>query len=725
MQTITVPFDLLPSGRLCHGRLCWDGERVYAALADGEEIFHQSLEAADELVQRSGYGCGRLELKMKDGEELSAVRYTMRNAAGIAEFCKAVNHYLKTGEVTAIDEKELRHCPECGRSLPPETDHCLFCMDSRTIWKRGFSMLRPLHGLLAVTLLLILCYDLTNLSLPMLSRWLLDNVLGGAELVALPLFSGAVRPQTALLVFGIVTAALYCVGQLLLGNSARLLRRGKYQLQYDLQCATYAKVQSLSQQSLARRTSGDLLNRVTRDSRRLGDAADYVRGFLEKAVLILVAAALMLVTNPLLTLVALLPLPFIPVVVRRFWRRIRQVYHRLWVCSARETSALHDIVKGIRVVKTFGAEEREVRKFSAVSRRLMEVAIRAERFWALAGPPSRAMPAIGELLVMALGGYLVIKGRLTVGELFQFTLYSALIYEPIRWMTALPRVLSGTGTSLLKIFELLDEPETIPAAKNPVREPITGGVEFEGVRFGYKPYEPVLKAVDLQIRPNEMLGLVGHSGAGKSTLINLVMRLYDVNEGVLKIGGRDIRAYDYAYLREHIGVVFQQTFLFSGTVFDNIAYAKPQASPAEVMRAARVANAHDFILRLPDGYNTLVGEDGHNLSGGERQRLAIARAVLKDPRILILDEATSALDPETENTIQEALRRLVKGRTTIAIAHRLSTLRHADRLAVIEKGRVAELGSHRDLLEKKGIYYDLVMAQQQMAAGKKGEERNF
>ena len=314
----------------------------------------------------------------------------------------------------------------------------------------------------------------------------------------------------------------------------------------------------------------------------------------------------------------------------------------------------------------------------------------------------------------------VVIGSLTLGQLLLFVLYLAYIYQPLRWLSSLPRWLAEAETSMVKLLEILDEKPAIKDPEIPVVPEGKGAIEFRGVRFGYKTYEPVLRDIDLKIQPGEMIGLVGHSGAGKSTLINLIMRLYDPDSGAVLIDGVDIRDMEQHTLRSHIGVVFQETYLFSGTVYDNIAYADPNATFEEVIAASKAANAHEFIMKLTDGYNTLIGENGHNLSGGERQRIAIARAVLKNPKILILDEATSSLDPETEIKIQEALARLTKDRTTVSIAHRLSTLRGADRLVVIDHGRIAEVGNHRQLLEKKdGIYYKLVMAQRQTSRLKK------
>lgn len=288
-------------------------------------------------------------------------------------------------------------------------------------------------------------------------------------------------------------------------------------------------------------------------------------------------------------------------------------------------------------------------------------------------------------------------------------------------LQACSRVLAQARVSAGKVFEILEENNDISDTENAVSLDIKGDIEFKNVYFGYKAYNPVLKDVSFSIKQGEMIGIVGHSGVGKSTLINLVMRLYDATSGQVLIDGTDVRDISQNSLRSQVGVVLQETYLFNGTVLDNIRYAKPDATFEEIVNAAKTANCHDFITRMPDGYNTVVGERGYNLSGGERQRIAIARAILHDPKILILDEATASLDTQTEKQIQDALDRLIKGRTTIAIAHRLSTLSNADRLIVLKKGRVAEIGTHTELLQSKGVYYELVMAQNQTARLRKSE----
>jgi len=416
-----------------------------------------------------------------------------------------------------------------------------------------------------------------------------------------------------------------------------------------------------------------------------------------------------------LALLVLIPAPLITLVGMGFWRFVRTLMHRVWQRWERLNAILNESLSGLRVVRAFAQEQREISRFTQRSSELIGSVITVERTWAMLFATISLFTAMGTLLVWYVGGRQVLGETMTLGTLMAFLFYLGMFYAPLQSLSWLINWASRSLTAAERLFEILDnppetdEPDAIPMPR------IEGKVEFRNVVFGYEKHRPVLKGISFVVEPGEMVGLVGHSGAGKTTTINLLCRFYDVDEGEILIDGIDIRKIRRSDLRRQIGLVPQDTFLFSGTIAENIAFAKPDATKEEIIRAAKIANAHDFIVtQKPDGYDTQVGERGQALSSGERQRIAIARALLPDPRIIILDEATSQVDVETERQIQEAVERLVKGRTTFAIAHRLATLRSANKLIVLKEGQIAEIGTHDELMQKQGEFYRLVQTYQEV-----------
>ncbi len=374
-----------------------------------------------------------------------------------------------------------------------------------------------------------------------------------------------------------------------------------------------------------------------------------------------------------------------------------------------------DTIPGIRVVKAFAQESRETRRFSDSSADLFKQEMEAARVSSAFFPFVSIQTSLGSILIFAIGGYMVIHGLETVGTLVAFTSYLWRFYGPVQEFGRMNHRLQHCLTSAERVFEILDaDPE--PLDRGGLRlDPFRGGVEFRDVRFSYEPGKYALDGVSFTVEPGEMIGLVGPSGAGKSTLVHLLARFYDVGEGEIRVDGHDVQDLDLTWYRQQIGVVLQEPYLFYGSVWSNIAYADPTASADAIIAAARAANAHEFIVKLPDGYDTIVGERGQTFSGGERQRISIARAILRDPRILILDEATASVDTETEALIQAALERLVRNRTTFAIAHRLSTLRKAHRLIVLERSKLVEMGTHDELIASGGLYARLCRMQSEMS----------
>jgi ATP-binding cassette subfamily B protein len=611
----------------------------------------------------------------------------------------------------------MRHvlCPICQNVVDASDDECPVCLEKDqappstwTLFKL-WRFARPYQWQLLLGFVLTLASTAATLVPPYLTMPLMDDIL-------IPYQNGkAIDPVTvSWYLLGLLGSAL--VAWSLGWVKTYILALVSERIGADLRTTTYQHLLKLSLEYFGGRRTGDLIARIGSETDRINVFLSlHLLDFATDVLMIMMTAIILFSINPTLALVTLLPLPFIGWLIHVVREKLRTGFEKIDRVWSEVTNVLADTIPGIRVVKAFAQEDREAQRFIDANKHNLAVNDRLNRVWSVFSPTVTLMTEIGLLVVWGFGIWLVSKDKITVGVLTAFLAYIGRFYTRLDSMSRIVSTTQKAASGAKRIFEILDHVSSVPEPVNPVALPkVEGRITLTEASFRYGN-RAVIKQLNLDIKPGEMIGLVGHSGSGKSTLVNLMCRFYDLSEGSIALDGVDIKQLKVADYRRHIGLVLQEPFLFFGTIADNIAYGLPDASREDIVAAARAAHAHEFILRMPQGYDSLVGERGQGLSGGERQRISIARALLINPRILILDEATSAVDTETEKEIQNALDNLVRGRTTIAIAHRLSTLRKADRLVVMDKGLIVEEGTHDVLIESKGAYWRLYEAQQRQA----------
>jgi ATP-binding cassette subfamily B protein len=678
------------------------GEDVVASY----EIANLTNARVEDLVDAAALIANYLD------HDVELIRTTSGKAVLVSAAQKKLDALIKGEEIPDVSD-ELRLCPKCSRPLPEDSNICLACLNRGKTLLRMYDFVKPFKARLYWGVALIFTGTFCDLVPPKLAQLLVDNVL--------------LKRQTALMgwliLALILSRALISLVQMARGRNVALMSAG---VNVQIRNSLFHKYQQLSLAFYDKRNVGSLMSRMTNDCGALYDVlVDGIPITLNQLALLIGIPIVMFAMNWQIAIWTIVPIPFVLYAVKRFRRGMMRVWGRFWHANSRLNSALSGVLQGTKVVKAFHGETREEQRLGRRVTDLADAGYTAERNWSTFFPMVVFTMSISVFIVWWVGGRAVLEGKMTIGALTAFIAYIAMMQQPLMM---LQRVIDWTSRSLTaaeRVFEVIDTPVDIEDSPHAVDlENMAGHVEFKDVHFGYEKGREILHGIDLDVQPGEIIGLVGASGAGKSTLINLLLRFYDPTRGHVEIDGIDLTHVRMEDFRRQVGVVLQESYLFPGSIRDNIAYGRPKATLEEVMEAAQAANAHHFIVNFPDGYDTYVGERGHRLSGGERQRIAIARAILHNPKILILDEATASVDTETERLIQEGLERLVQNRTVIAIAHRLSTLRNASRLVVMEDGKIVEVGRHDELMEREnGIYAKLVKMQLEMNSA--GEEFLF
>lgn len=630
------------------------------------------------------------------------LKFSIGYAAGFQHLADSHNNPDKAKKPKHT-EQEL-FCPVCKTRYPePERKVCPKCISKFSVTVRLLGFFRPYIKYIVMILLFLIVSTLVSLITPLISSQLLfDEVLAadgkyyGRIVWFILIFLGVRILTTALsIIFSSIVSSImpYVV--------------------YDIKVRIFSAMQKLSMSFYTSKQTGSLMARVDQDAENiywfLVDGAPYA------IMNIITFLGIFLITfrlSPLLCLIIFITLPICFFLLKLLSPVFRRLHHSGWVNRSRLSSFLSDSITGHRVIKAFAKEKEEYSRFEKYSEKVLQSELKLSNTEATAFPLIELLMHFCLALILGFGGIMVTRGNIELGTLLAFISYMWMLFGPLGFMSNFFDWWTRCIDSAVRIFEILDAKPDIVNKEDAARvDELDGNIEVKNIKFEYEPGLPVIKNLSLSIKSGQMIGIVGKTGAGKSTIVNLLARLYEPTEGIITIDGMDIRDINIDDLRKNISIVSQDIYLFSGTIADNIRYAKQNATIEEIIDAAKAASAHEFIMKLPDGYETWLGAQGQELSGGEKQRISIARTIIQNPRILILDEATSSMDTQTERSIQESISRLKEGRTTISIAHRLSTLRDADLLAVVADGNVVEYGTAKELIEKKGEYYKLYILQ--------------